>query len=652
MSAICGLYYRNGQPVPPENASRMMEAFRGALFDVSGIWREDNLFLGSRLQWVTPEVAAEKLPFYDSLSGLVITADALIDNQEELFDRLAILHSRRKDFTNSMLILEAYRKWEEDCPRFLKGQFAFVIWDKRRQKLFGARDQVGKSTFYYYASPDLFAFATLIKPLLSVNEIPPKYNEAWLADFLAIPSLAHELEPQTTLYEKILQLMPGHQLTLTAHNLKIQEYWRVREMPELHLKDDGEYEAAFREVLTTAVRCRTRSAGEVGVMLSGGLDSASVACLAARELLPQGKSLKAFTSIPMRGYRDWTPANKLADERAYVESIRRQAGNIETVYCRAEGRNVLNTTDKLFDILEQPYKIITNIHWLDSIAETAAQNYGVKVLLSGQSGNATISWGEPQLYYAHLLHRLQLGTLWRELLAYHRRTGIGLLALLKRAILSNWPQSLPNLGKRISEKQTIYPAASIVNPNLAQKVNFLKRAQYWDANLENRAFHDTLTPRLRMLGVHMLSHTGAMEKKLSLWYKLVRRDPTRDIRVIEFCMQIPEKQYVRDGQGRFLLRRAMKGIIPDLVRLNTTVRGTQGADWLQRIMPYWRQVDAELQALLALPEVACYLDVAKLKTILKAVKDCPEGAAVPDMNYIMLVRALIFGRFMSRGRFV
>lgn len=651
MSVICGLYSRKGFPVSAEQAQKMMAAFDGYAFDTSETWRAGQLFLGSRLQWMTPESITEQLPFYDQRSGLGITADAILDNREELLGRLAISNLERAGITDSQLILAAYRKWGEDCPECLNGDFAFAIWDRPRQRLFCARDQTGKNLFYYYAAPEVFAFATLIKPLLTLDEITKRLNETWLVDFLAIPTVATQLEPDVTPYEKIWQLLPGHKLTLTADSMKIKEYWRVKKQPSLVLKSDGEYEEAFREVLLTAVRSRLRSTGAVGLMLSGGLDSASVAGMAAQELRHRSEKLRAFTAVPISGYQDWTPAHKLADESVYVESIRKHIRNIDVVYCRAEGRNVLNITDKLFDILEQPYKNIFNMPWIDSITETAAQDYGIRVLLSGQSGNATISWGNAPLYYANLLRRLRWVTLGREFSAYHRKTGVRTYSLLKQALLANLPVYMQNWCRKLADGPPSFEKYFIANPELLTKLHFLERAAKWGSNLNNQFYHDPCVPRMRMLGVHMLGLSGCTEKKFSLAYKLAERDPTRDIRVIEFCMRVPEDQYVRDGEDRFLLRRSMAGIIPDLVRLNSTVRGTQGADWLQRIMPYWRQVDAELQTLLAVPEVAYYLNVTKLKTMLKAVKDSPESAAVPDKNYIMLVRALIFGRFVSRGRF-
>ena len=100
----------------------------------------------------TPESLYEKLPQQDDEAGLVITADARIDNRDELFDALGIPNPDRPTMPDSALILKAYRKWGQDCPNHLLGAFAFTIWDKKEQSLFCARDQMGFKPFYYYRS--------------------------------------------------------------------------------------------------------------------------------------------------------------------------------------------------------------------------------------------------------------------------------------------------------------------------------------------------------------------------------------------------------------------------------------------------------------------------------------------------------------------
>ena len=125
-------------------------------------------------------------------ASLVITADAIIDNRAELFEIFAI-PVEEQNMPDCLLILEAYKKWGVKCPEYLIGDFAFAIWDKQKNELFCARDHVGKRSIYYYDSPDVFAFSTLIEPLFKIDGVNKRLNETYIADFLAITSVRHEL---------------------------------------------------------------------------------------------------------------------------------------------------------------------------------------------------------------------------------------------------------------------------------------------------------------------------------------------------------------------------------------------------------------------------------------------------------------------------
>ncbi len=284
MSVICGIYYCDGRPAAPETGAALLREFGVYHADYTGTWHGGSVFFGCHTQHVTPESVEGILPYRDELHGLTITADIIIDNRAELCDRLCIETTLRDSLPDSRLILLAYQKWDSDCPKYILGDYAFVIWDEKRQQMFCAVDPTGTRAFYYYLSGGFFAFSTLLRPLFILPEVVKKYSETWIADFLAIPTVMHQLDPELTLYEHVYLLPAGHTMTVGTGGARKQVYWQAQRQPELKLSSDAEYEDAFREVLGEAVRCRLRSTRRVGVMMSGGLDSTAVACLAAREL--------------------------------------------------------------------------------------------------------------------------------------------------------------------------------------------------------------------------------------------------------------------------------------------------------------------------------------------------------------------------------
>src|SRR5699024_4047743 len=119
----------------------------------------------------------EQLPFDDYDRQLTITSDAMIDNRDELFDKLGIHHEERKIMPYSQLILLAYSKWEDEVVKHLIGDFAFMIWDEKNQKLFGARDFSGTRSLYYFHDEARFAFCTVMEPLLSLPYVQKQLNE-------------------------------------------------------------------------------------------------------------------------------------------------------------------------------------------------------------------------------------------------------------------------------------------------------------------------------------------------------------------------------------------------------------------------------------------------------------------------------------------
>jgi asparagine synthase (glutamine-hydrolysing) len=151
--------------------------------DGAGAWSEESVGLGHRMLHTTPESLNEKLSLVDDRRGLVLTADARLDNRDELITALGFGGRPCEELTDSELILGAYKRWGERCPERLLGDFAFAIWDRRRQELFCARDHIGVKPFYYHRAGKLFVFASEIKALLCVPEVPRRLNEVRVAPF-------------------------------------------------------------------------------------------------------------------------------------------------------------------------------------------------------------------------------------------------------------------------------------------------------------------------------------------------------------------------------------------------------------------------------------------------------------------------------------
>ncbi|NOU97352.1 lasso peptide isopeptide bond-forming cyclase [Paenibacillus sp. LMG 31456] len=644
MSAITGIYHFNQTSIPIEQGMELMKAFQKFPANYVSTWYRDFVFLGCHAQCITPESVDERLPYYDSERKLAITADAIIDNRHELFSLLQVEHARRRNMSDSELILLAYRKWGEDAPKYLVGEFAFMIWDEVKNQLFGARDFSGSRTLYYYGNDERFAFSTLIQPLFTLPNIEKKLNEHWLAEFLAVPGMNEAVDTSITVFTNIEQVPPSHSITVSEGRVKLSRYVILKVGEPLQLKSNHEYEEAFREVFQSAVTARLRTHRNVGAHLSGGLDSGTVVSFAARALQNENKRLHSFSYVPAKDFIDWTPKYLVANERPYIESTVQYVGNITDHYGDFAGTSPLSEITDWLETMEMPYKFFANSNWIKGIFEKANEQ-DIGVLLNGGRGNLSISWGSALSYYAILLKKLKWVRLYQELNQYSRHRGGDRLRMLP--VIGKL--AFPRLSQAFSPDEP-HPFPMLINPEMA------RRTQVFD-KLKDHGIHVTGAAREKNIysarkrhfeEVYPWNATGTLGTKLSLRYSLWKRDPTNDIRVIRFCLSVPEGQYVQNGLDRALVRRSTKNLLPDNVRLNQSIRGVQGADCVHRMTPEWGSFIAELEQLSSDPIVAELINMPVLKAAISKIKAGPQHEYSFDPDYQLSMFSLILYRFIKK----
>src|SRR5262249_5985947 len=209
---------------------------------------------------------------------VALVADARIDNVAEL---LALLGSECRQPADADLIRVAYRHWGERLPEMLVGDYAFAIWDTSRRTLFCARDHAGPRPFYYHHSQrHSFAFGSSIAVLACLASVPVRLEEAKVADYF----FGSHADPAMSWWRDVSRLPPAHCMSLSPHGLRLWRYWRLDPDREIRLRGGDAYTEALREQLTIAVRCRIQADNPVGVLLSGGIDSPSLAATPGRIL--------------------------------------------------------------------------------------------------------------------------------------------------------------------------------------------------------------------------------------------------------------------------------------------------------------------------------------------------------------------------------
>lgn len=643
LSAIAGIYELDDVASSSELIMHMMNKLQKYPADEVNIWQDGRLSMGCHAQWITSESINERLPRYDASRKLAITADAIIDNRDQLFDQLEIDYTERKAMTDSELILAAYMKWGKDAPKHLIGDYAFVIWDQRRNQLFGARDLLGMRTLYFHHGPKKFAFCTVIQPLFAVTGIHKKLNESWFAEFLAIPMMFDTIDVHSTVYEQIKQLPPAHSFTLKGGIFTTWQYDDlVASSPKLKLKTNGDYVDAFREVFQEVVRSKLRTHRQVGLRLSGGLDSGAVASFAAKPLFQEGKVLHAYSYIPAANFEDWTPKSLIPDETAYIKASARYIGNIEENYLSFEGRHAMSEMDTMLELMEGPYKFFENSFWLTGMLEQA-QEQQVGVLLNGTRGNYTISWGDPIDYYARLLRTLRWTKVNQELSHYIRlmRTGRSVvIPIIAKQAYAHF------IRRVLVKKRSDIPL--VIHPDFAARTKVIDKLMGFHIGLTEYAPDEVTARKYQFQRLSVSNHIGTSTTKLSLPYAICERDPTSDPRVIRFCLSLPHDQYIQNGIDRSLIRRSTEGYLPDMVRMNIHARGVQGADWIYRLQPYWGEFRDQLQKLCQDSGASYYLNVPQIKQSLDMLGTEPKLEYAFDFNARLLMRSLIAYRFIQQ----
>jgi asparagine synthase (glutamine-hydrolysing) len=295
LSGIVGIFHRDGAPIAPDLLGSLVDflAYRGP--DARASWSEVSIGLGHALLRTTRESSDERQPIsLDKRYGLV--ADARLDCRADLITELqqgkTELGSNAPDCE---LILHAYATWGTACVNHLRGDFSFAVWDADRKRLFCARDHFGIKPFYYANIGDLFVFSNTLNCIRMHPLVSAELNETAIGDFLLF---GLNYDNATTSFRDIQRLPPAHFLTVETPGMTMRRYWSPPIDGRIRYAQPKEYVESFQSLLKSAVSDRLRL-NRVGVLLSGGLDSSSVAAM-AKEISGEGSTpteIRAYTHV-------------------------------------------------------------------------------------------------------------------------------------------------------------------------------------------------------------------------------------------------------------------------------------------------------------------------------------------------------------------
>jgi len=552
MCGICGIAFstRSRRAVDAQELVRMRDTMTHRGPDDFGIFNQGRVGLAHRRLSII-DVAGGHQPMQDDTGSLHIVYNGEIYNHADLRASLEQRGHRYRTRCDTETILRLYR---EEGPRAvdqLRGMFAFAIWDTRREELFLARDRLGEKPLYYVQTDDgSLYFASEIKALLTAKATRAELNYGALPDYLA----NHTPSGTDTLFVGVQQLLPGYTLRWRDGALEIRQYWdltftRRDDVP----RADTDLIAEFGERFTEAVRMRLMSDVPLGVFLSGGIDSASIAAVMSR-LVPE--PIKTFSV----GFAE-REANELTYARTVAHAYR--TDHHEVVVSPDEFRDALPT---LVWHEDRPLGHVASVP-LYFVARLASDH--VKVVLTGEGSDELLAgYGR----YAKTLYNVRLGDhYYRMVPASVRRAvrravehlGVGSLPRrkLERTFLCI-PTDLPSIYcdnfavfPRALQAQLLTPAAK---ERVAGADPYRVMREHWE-----RTDAGTLLDRLLYVDSKTYLHGLLMKQdQMSMAASIESRVPFLDHKLVEFSAGLPARLKLRGSTTKRILRESMSGVLP------------------------------------------------------------------------------------------
>lgn len=550
---MCGLFGSVG--VAPDPARIDIVAHRGPdgrgweVFDSAA----GPVCLGHRRLAIIDVSDAGLQPMADPSGRHHLIFNGEIYNYLELREELRALGEVFRSDSDSEVLLRAYMVWGQDCLPRLRGMFAFVIWDRREQRLFAARDRFGIKPLYVSASSRHVAFASEIKQVLALAGVSGRMNVPRIHDFLAHGISDHTAE---TMFEGVSQLRGGEWMAVDASGATpVATTRRWYPVPDTALAlDEAGAAARFRDLLSDAVRLHLRSDVPVGSCLSGGLDSSSIVCLMAG-LMPPGEKVNTVSAC----YEE-----KSVDEKPFMDAVVAHAGTTpHDVYPRAE--DVFQRAADITWHQDEPFGS-TSIFAQWCVFEEA-RRAGVKVMLDGQGADEQLAgyhFGF-RYHFATLARQgrlLEMLRTIRERQAYH---GASVSEQLQRYVAPLLPAGLAGFLRRKQTElmQHDWLGSQLLrergNPAGALAVAAAELGLPEPTDIRNHCLTMTFASNLQML-LHW-------EDRNSMAHGIEARVPFLDHPLVEFSLALGNDHKIVGGDTKRVLREAMRGVLPESVRL-------------------------------------------------------------------------------------
>lgn len=550
MCGINGIAYsnRSGTSVDRDVLIRMrdVQTHRGP--DDAGIYIDGRIGLGHRRLSIV-DVAHGAQPMTMDGGDLVIVYNGEVYDHMDSRQTLTGLGHEFENRSDTETILHLYKEYGADCVSHLRGMFAFAIWDRREKRLFIARDRFGVKPLYYHVSADgsLF-FGSEIKTILAAGGVRPELNYAALPDQLG----NHGTSGDETLFAGIKRLLPGHTLIWDeSGHITIKKYWDLSYEPKTEITDEKEFVGEWLEMFRRSVELRLMADVPLGMFLSGGIDSTAIAGLMSQMVSDPIKTFSvAFNEAE-------------ANELDFAREASRAYGT--------DHHEIVITPDQFFEVLprlvwheDEPIGFVASVP-LYFVSKLASEH--VKVVLTGEGSDEMLAgYGR----YAKAVKLLSMGERYNEMTPGFLRSAIrGGVATLPGKISSKLERTFlsreANISSLFFDNFSVFPRSiqkGLFTPETLSRIpdsDPFSTAENWLESTDAKNILDKLLYADTKTYLHELL---MKQDQMSMAASIESRVPFLDHKLAEMTAKMPVNMKLRGATTKWILREAMKDIIP------------------------------------------------------------------------------------------
>ncbi len=562
MCGICGIYYYDRERTVDQRMLKgMARTMRHRGPDDEGFFISPPVGLGHQRLSIIDLSPSGRQPMSNENGRFWVVLNGEIYNYRDLRTELLGKGHRFRSQSDTEVILHLFEEEGPSCVGRLNGMFSFALWDKEEEILFAARDRFGIKPFYYFQNREAFAFASEIKPLFQTGLLAPRLNPDGLADYLALQfSLGSK-----TLFKDIFKLLPGHYLILKkSGSLDIRKYWDLDFTVDTHHTEEY-FRDQLLALLEDSVRLQLRADVPVGSHLSGGIDSSTIACMAASM---SANPIHTFSG----GFKEGTNYDETVYARMVADHIGAQSHEIFPT-----SQDFVETLPKLIGYMEEP---MAGPGLFPQYYVSLSASRHVKVVLGGQGGD--------EIFGGYI----------RYLIAYLEeciRGGIEGTQLDKKYVVT-FESVLPNLVQlqgyqpllRYFWKEGLFEPVEnryyrlidrshsfrhLVSPDAITGQNGYNPFEAYRGIFQQCESPSYINKMTRFDLKTLLPALLHVEDRMSMAVSLESRVPLLDHRIIELVASIPPMFKYKGGQSKYILRQAVQGLIPEKILLRKDKMG-------------------------------------------------------------------------------